>query len=602
MIKNEKNQIKGITLIALVITIIVLLILAGISISMLAGDNSLLQKAVDAKIETEKGKEKEIISLAYSSAVTKKVSSGDSSAIKGSELNRELNNSEAIAKKDSPILVTFISSKRQYKVYSNGIIEYAGTKDDNDDDSVKLSFNPIQTESRAIILQVSVNGVESVENWLKSLSEDELKEVFLKSWYGEDAQWSEVTYWNEATQSEEVYTDVRDYYSKNYSDICTDEYEMMLTQREDWETGKPATVAYYDRVYGPEIELGEEKIKGTVAEFIITNPGNYNISATTKDGEYIEDTWNAYPETKIETYSTTKVTAETGKNSKTVTSIDNKTVEVPAGFYYGTSDNVGKVSTGFVITDSVDENTGYSNGNEFVWIPVNYNSSTGDITVAGTTKKMAEISSGTDYRGVLYNWNLDATGNTTIPYDSTEYREPQDRLQSDYNSMIESVKKYGGFYVARYEMGANNNIMISKLGVETYKANTWYELKTMASTYSTDSVQSSMICGSQWDAILNYALASGDDSGKVNSVDYGNSGYDYLRTGLTLTSDKINNIFDLSGNYSEFTSEEKPKPNSWYEQQYTLRGNNCNPCGRLPSGENIMTIGKCTRASIYIKP
>lgn len=52
---NQKNEIKankknsGITLIALVVTIIVLLILAGISISMLTGNNGILQKATDAK-------------------------------------------------------------------------------------------------------------------------------------------------------------------------------------------------------------------------------------------------------------------------------------------------------------------------------------------------------------------------------------------------------------------------------------------------------------------------------------------------------------------------------------------------------------------------
>ena len=40
---------KGITLIALVITIIVLLILAGISIIMLSGDNSILRRAGDAR-------------------------------------------------------------------------------------------------------------------------------------------------------------------------------------------------------------------------------------------------------------------------------------------------------------------------------------------------------------------------------------------------------------------------------------------------------------------------------------------------------------------------------------------------------------------------
>ena len=51
-IKKSMKASNGITLIALVITIIVLLILAGISISMLSGDNSILQRATDAKERT----------------------------------------------------------------------------------------------------------------------------------------------------------------------------------------------------------------------------------------------------------------------------------------------------------------------------------------------------------------------------------------------------------------------------------------------------------------------------------------------------------------------------------------------------------------------
>ena len=39
MLKEKLKQEKGITLVALVITVIVLLILAGISIAMLTGDN-----------------------------------------------------------------------------------------------------------------------------------------------------------------------------------------------------------------------------------------------------------------------------------------------------------------------------------------------------------------------------------------------------------------------------------------------------------------------------------------------------------------------------------------------------------------------------------
>ena len=53
LIKKVKNTNKGITLIALVITIIILLILAGVSIATLTGDNGLLNKAGEAKEQTE---------------------------------------------------------------------------------------------------------------------------------------------------------------------------------------------------------------------------------------------------------------------------------------------------------------------------------------------------------------------------------------------------------------------------------------------------------------------------------------------------------------------------------------------------------------------
>ena len=60
--KKLKNE-KGITLIALVITIIVLLILAGISISMLTGQNGILNRAQEAKEKTEVAGEDELRKL-----------------------------------------------------------------------------------------------------------------------------------------------------------------------------------------------------------------------------------------------------------------------------------------------------------------------------------------------------------------------------------------------------------------------------------------------------------------------------------------------------------------------------------------------------------
>ena len=60
---------KGITLIALVVTIVVLIILAGISISVLSGDNGIINQAKKGKEETEISEEKEIIDTSVAQAV-----------------------------------------------------------------------------------------------------------------------------------------------------------------------------------------------------------------------------------------------------------------------------------------------------------------------------------------------------------------------------------------------------------------------------------------------------------------------------------------------------------------------------------------------------
>ena len=57
------KRINGITLIALVITIIILLILAGITISTLVGENGIITRATEAKISTELSAYKEELEL-----------------------------------------------------------------------------------------------------------------------------------------------------------------------------------------------------------------------------------------------------------------------------------------------------------------------------------------------------------------------------------------------------------------------------------------------------------------------------------------------------------------------------------------------------------
>ena len=63
-----KNNQKGITLVALVITIIVLLILAGVTIAALSGDNGILTNASKSQQENAIGNAKDIIAMAINEA------------------------------------------------------------------------------------------------------------------------------------------------------------------------------------------------------------------------------------------------------------------------------------------------------------------------------------------------------------------------------------------------------------------------------------------------------------------------------------------------------------------------------------------------------
>lgn len=118
--RNNKNKSKGITLIALVVTVIVLLILAGISVQMLKGDNGILQMAGYTKTNTEIENEKEIIKIASLAAISKEKYGELTKDKLDNELNNhtEIQNTEQVNK---GIVVRF-KSGRVYLVDSGGSI------------------------------------------------------------------------------------------------------------------------------------------------------------------------------------------------------------------------------------------------------------------------------------------------------------------------------------------------------------------------------------------------------------------------------------------------------------------------------------------------
>ena len=88
--KNVKSEIRGITLIALVITIIILLILAGISIATLTGEKGLLTKANTAKTETIKKSAEEKVKIAVAGSF------GENGEIDLNDLNTNLRQVEGL--------------------------------------------------------------------------------------------------------------------------------------------------------------------------------------------------------------------------------------------------------------------------------------------------------------------------------------------------------------------------------------------------------------------------------------------------------------------------------------------------------------------------
>ena len=65
MLEKKLKNNTGITLIALVVTVIILLILSGVTISAITGENGILKKAKLAKEISETSNEKESIELAF---------------------------------------------------------------------------------------------------------------------------------------------------------------------------------------------------------------------------------------------------------------------------------------------------------------------------------------------------------------------------------------------------------------------------------------------------------------------------------------------------------------------------------------------------------
>ena len=114
MKKTKLRGTKGITLIALVVTIVVLLILAGVSIAMLTGEDGIIKQAQRAKEENEIAEEKEKVNLAVSGAIAR----NSLERLTKEDLEAELDDlvGEGNYTIEGAYIVTFKKSGRSYTI------------------------------------------------------------------------------------------------------------------------------------------------------------------------------------------------------------------------------------------------------------------------------------------------------------------------------------------------------------------------------------------------------------------------------------------------------------------------------------------------------
>ena len=169
---------KGITLIALVVTIVVLLILAGVTISLLLDENGIIAKSKDARIETRASQvEDEVGMWKQHNFINKESNQAQENAdtMLANLISRKLLTEDEIDRNQELITI----KKKDGTVIKE--ISYGNV-------TINISKTPETEKSGAVALTATVtgttipnidmsNGEEELNNWMNSLTEEEKKEI-----------------------------------------------------------------------------------------------------------------------------------------------------------------------------------------------------------------------------------------------------------------------------------------------------------------------------------------------------------------------------------------------------------------------------------------
>ena len=171
----------------------------------------------------------------------------------------------------------------------------------------------------------------------------------------------------------------------------------------------------------------------------------------------------------------------------------------------------------------------------------------------------------------------------------TRYEMLAQELEQNYYEIIESIKKYGGFYIGRYETGGLNGTAVVRKMDTNIGSHDWYTRykKCLTLKGTNTDVKTSMIFGNLWDEALEWLVKSGAtiSDGKTLTYqlmristtwgNYNDATFNYIaanaetplmtKTKAQSTNTRIpagsaeytkaNNVYDMAGNVWEWTTE-----------------------------------------------
>ena len=343
-------------------------------------------------------------------------------------------------------------------------------------------------------------------------------------------------------------------------------------------------------------------------------------------------------------------------------------VPVPNGYVGSSVAGENEIDTGYVIYEGeeavTDSNVAdaQKNRNQYVWVPVPDISKFYGTDANG--KKWGKIytfssSTSSGYDEITgtqpYNWS-ESNGVMTIS-SKTNYREPDvvakysstgydmdsrlktlgigakttheflNQLEKEFNNMVASVEKYGGFYIGRYETGnINQDTPVIQKGNTNISSQTWYNMYKRCKNIrgANTNVETGMIWGNQWDRTLMWLIETGSKTKEQIADDstswgnYYNATFEYVNSsGSTATKNensstriptgsaeytKANNIYDLAGNVRDWTMEAGSASDRVYRGGfYGVIGGNIPAVSRSYSSPTYSNSSYGCRSALYIK-